>query len=283
MPTFRRASHVGQSIESLLTGDFSDFELLVRDDGDGTDGTAEAVEQASRGDTRVQYHRNARRLAMPGNLNAGIADSRGSFIAVCHDHDLYAPNFLSSMVAALACHPSALFAHCGISIISLAGESLDSHVGQWPDLSRGPDWLRFMLGSLHCPVCALTLVRREAHQRYGLYDPSFGFIADVEMWMRLSSHGDVAYVPGPLVGVRVRESNHWANSSGALIATLRDIHRCYLPRAFSGRQLWAKRATLEARVLLALAKLQAVHLRNALGGRYPKRGFPPGRAESQGT
>ena len=58
--------------------------------------------------------------------------------------------------------------------------------------------------SLHCPVCALTLVRREAHESYGLYDASYGFISDVEMWMRLSMRGDVAYIDKPLIDVRER-------------------------------------------------------------------------------
>ena len=92
-----------------------------------------------------------------------------------------------------------------IDVVRQDGSYVCSHVGDWPELTPGYSWLKVMLNSLHCPVCALTLVRREAHEKCGLYDPAGGFIADVEMWMRLSGQGDVAYVAEPLIAVRERE------------------------------------------------------------------------------
>lgn len=205
MPTYNRANQIGLSIRSLLEGSWTDFELLVRDDGDGSDGTEQAVIKATAGDKRVKYHRNAERLGMPGNLNSGITDSTGEFIAVCHDHDIYKTSFLSSMIETLEKYPSALFVHCAIDVIDQKGNYVQSHIGNWPELSNGHDWLKFMLRNVHCPVCALTVVRRSAHKKYGLYDPDYGFISDVEMWMRLSLYGDVAYLAEPLIEVRERE------------------------------------------------------------------------------
>lgn len=214
MPTYRRPHAIGETISSLLNGTWSDFELLVRDDGDGQDGTKEAVAVAAKGDQRIRYHRNEKQLGMPGNLNAGIAETTGDFIAVCHDHDLFKPSFLETMSATLQRHPTALFVHCAIEAITQDGEHLYEHVGDWPELTPGRMWLKYMLSSLNCPVCALTIVRREAHEHYGLYDSSCGFIADVEMWMRLSSRGDVAYVREPLISVRQREETHRETAAG---------------------------------------------------------------------
>src|SRR5437867_2492073 len=101
MPTYNRARHIGKTIRSLLEGTWKDFELLIRDDGDGCDGAKEAVYAATAGDPRATYHRNHRKLGMPENLNAGIMDSRGELIAVCHDHDLYRPAFIERMVRTL--------------------------------------------------------------------------------------------------------------------------------------------------------------------------------------
>jgi hypothetical protein len=77
MPTFRRSAQIGESIRSLLNGEYQDFELLVRDDGDGKDGTHAAVSAAAAGDNRVRYHRNVVNLGIARNLNAGIVESRG--------------------------------------------------------------------------------------------------------------------------------------------------------------------------------------------------------------
>jgi glycosyltransferase involved in cell wall biosynthesis len=261
MPTFRRAHAVGETLRSLLDGEWTDFELLVRDDGDGTDGTEQAVAAAADGDPRVRYHRNETNLRMPGNLNAGIMESRGEFIAVCHDHDLYKPSFIKTMVETLRRNRSALFVHCAIETISQSGESTESFVGDWPESMPGADWLKFMLQSLNCPVCALTVVRREAHERYGLYDPACGFISDVEMWMRLSSHGDVAYVREPLICVRAREDNHTETiNGGKWISTAAKIHRRFLSTTYNSPEHALKRLMLEGRFLRQYLRHHATRL-----------------------
>lgn len=246
MPTFRRAPAIGATIKTLIGGTWTDFELLVRDDGDGADGTREAVAEAAKGDSRVVYHHNAQNLKMPGNLNEGIKESRGDFIAVCHDHDLYKPTFIETMVTTLRRNPTALFVHCAIETIRQDGPVTQTHIGDWSELTPGAQWLRFMLRSLNCPVCALTVVRREAHERYGLYDLSCGFIADVEMWMRLSSYGDVAYVPEPLIRVCEREDNHVETvNSERWISVAAKIHRRYMTAAYSTSDQILRRIRLE--------------------------------------
>ncbi len=249
MPTYKRARLVGETLHSLLAQSFRDFELLVRDDGPGDDGTEEAIRAAAAGDPRVKYHRNPKNLRMPANLNAGIADSVGELIAVCHDHDLYHPDFLADLVRLLDLHPSALFAHTGLEMVDQKGRPLGAvHVGPWPALTPGRVWQGTMLESFSCPVCALTLVRRDAHERHGLYDPTFGFIADVEMWMRLSEHGDVAYAARPLVRVRNREDGHDVDVNPWPIHALSfAIHRKYVPRHFHGPERLARQIALALR------------------------------------
>ncbi len=236
MPTFRRSSQIGESIRSLLDGEYQDFELLVRDDGDGTDGTQAAVAAAVAGDKRVHYHRNAVNLGIARNLNAGILESRGEFISVCHDHDLYRVGFLKAMVAALDRLPSALYVHCASDLVMQGGTTLArAEIQDFSELTAGRDWLRFMLSTPHCPVCALTLVRRVAHERSGLYNPAYGFITDIDMWMRLSAYGDVAYVREPHLLLREREEDHQAIRNWAQITqNLFRIHVRHIPRAYRG-------------------------------------------------
>jgi glycosyltransferase involved in cell wall biosynthesis len=264
MPTYRRPHQIGDSIRSLLEGTFTDFELLVRDDGNATDGTSEAVAESAAGDARVLYHRNPEPLRMPGNLNAGIQESRGEMIAVCHDHDLYKPNFLARLVEALDVHQSALFVHCAIDVVRQDGSYVCSHIGGWSELTLGDSWLKVMLKSLHCPVCALTLVRREAHEKCGLYDPRYGFISDTEMWMRLSKHGDVAFVAAPLIEVREREPDHAARSNWVtLLLTAAAIHRKYIPQVYCGGERLYRRLLLESRLSKQMLLGMASQLKRA--------------------
>lgn len=264
MPTYRRAHLLGLTIRSILDQTFRDFELLIRDDGKEGDGTEEAVIKAASGDPRVHYHRNIKNLGMPGNLNGGIEASSGEYIAVCHDHDLYAPHYIERLVALLDRRPSALFAHCGIEIVDQDGRPLgDQIVGPWAELTAGRAWLDVMLRDFHCPVCALALVRREAHERHGLYHPAYGFIADVEMWMRLSEAGDVAFAAEPLVRVRTREEDHAVTAdSWPVLASTLAIHRRYVPRRFRGLDGVLRRIKLDARADLTIARELASRARH---------------------
>ena len=226
------------SIRSLLDGTHSNFELLVRDDGDGLDGTEESVKLAAGCDSRVYYHRNPMNLKLSANVNSGIKASRGTFIAICHDHDLYKPTFLEEMRNVLIEYPSATYFHSAIELIDKSGNDTRSHCNDWSTLTKGGDWLKFMLTSLSCPVCGLTMVRRSVYEEFGLYDTQYGFVADVELWMRLASRGDVAYIKHPLIMVRERESDHYLNGMSYQFAlAVFSMHWRYASVAYPGREI----------------------------------------------
>lgn len=271
MPTYKRAQLIGQTVRSILEQTFTDFELLVRDDGDGADGSREAVLAAANGDPRVRYHHNPKNLRMPENLNDGIRESRGELIAVCHDHDLFAPRFLEVLVGLLERYPTALYAHAGIEGVDQDGATTGwSDVTPWAPFTLGRIWLDRMLKSFGSLVCALTLVRRVAHERHGLYHPAYGFIADVEMWMRLSEVGDVAYAAEPLVRVRAREDGHFADvDPWPHWATTFAIHRRYVRRAYPGAEGRRREAELDRRADLLLFRAAFSTLRH---GRLPRLG-----------
>ena len=97
MPVWNRAHRVGQAMESVLGQTFTDFELIIIDDG-SEDGLEEAVRRFS--SPRV------RRVRIPHSgvavaRNAGIADSIGQFIAYLDSDNTWRPGFLQRMKEAL--------------------------------------------------------------------------------------------------------------------------------------------------------------------------------------
>ena len=51
------------------------------------------------------------------------------------------------------------------------------------------------------PVWGTVMARRSAYLEAGLFDPRFGFVADVDMWLRLAERYEVAYIAEPLIGL----------------------------------------------------------------------------------
>jgi glycosyltransferase involved in cell wall biosynthesis len=251
MPTYQRAHVIGESIASLLAQRFGDFELIVQDDG-SPDDTGRVV--AAIGDPRIRYHRNPINLGMPGNLNEGIRGTRGTYVLVCHDHDLYAPELVGEMLALLEAEPDVVYVHSAVRVIDQAGTVQRAFVGPYARVTPGRAWAGLMLSRFDSPVCADSMVPRRRYETAGLYDERFGFVADVEMWIRLALHGDVGYIARPLIGVREREPGHmYFERRWEILNTLVQIlkhHHAGVHRArWRGLQLHAR---IEAHLLRTL-------------------------------
>jgi glycosyltransferase involved in cell wall biosynthesis len=90
IPSYNRANHLPKAIESVLAQSFTDWELIIVDDG-STDNTRELV--ASYNDPRIKYiyQENAERSAARNN---GIRNAKGEWICFLDSDDVYAPNHL---------------------------------------------------------------------------------------------------------------------------------------------------------------------------------------------
>ena len=101
IPTYNRAALVCKAIDSVLEQTFSDYEILVIDDG-STDGTESAV--AGYGQ-RVRYFWQENR-GMSAARNRGIDLARGEYLALLDSDDLWMPFKLELMVAVLDRFPA---------------------------------------------------------------------------------------------------------------------------------------------------------------------------------
>ncbi len=78
MPMFNAASHLRESVASVLAQSFRDFELLVVGDG-SVDETASLLKEFS--DARIRVLRNDENQGLVASLNRGLSEARGEWIA----------------------------------------------------------------------------------------------------------------------------------------------------------------------------------------------------------
>jgi glycosyltransferase involved in cell wall biosynthesis len=97
IPLYNRADIVAKTIESVLDQDFSDFEILVVDDG-SKDDPEPAV--AAFGDSRIRFIRQEN-AGGGAARNRGIEEARGRYIAFLDSDDQFLPGKLSIMAATL--------------------------------------------------------------------------------------------------------------------------------------------------------------------------------------
>lgn len=108
VPVFNRRVFIRRAIESVLLGDYSDFEIVVIDNG-STDGTIEVVEAYVRRDNRIRLIRNRTNI-IAHSLNIGLKAARGKYIARLDSDDEYTKDTLKEMVDFLEAHPGCALA-----------------------------------------------------------------------------------------------------------------------------------------------------------------------------
>ena len=205
---FNRADLLEVTLGSLLDEQtFSGFEVIICDDA-STDRTPEVCTHFAHRDARVRVIRNDVNLGMPQNLNRGIAAAQGEYIANLHEDDAISSNLLAAWMAALDACPNAGFVFNaydadveGRDDPRLFTEDIASCNSGSTILER----LFFRRWRFTSPVWGTVMARRSAYETLGLFDERFGLLADVDMWMRLSEVGDVAYVREPLIRIASQE------------------------------------------------------------------------------
>ncbi len=112
LPTYNRAHLLSRAIESVLTQTFTEWELLIVDDG-STDNTKQEVEKFT--DNRIQYiwQQNCERSAARNN---GISLSKGEFVCFLDSDDLWRENHLQTHFNKIkSCNESKAFYFTGMT------------------------------------------------------------------------------------------------------------------------------------------------------------------------
>ncbi len=206
LTTYNRAAVLPATIESVLAQTFGDFELIISDDC-SSDATEQLCRDYAARDSRICYFRNSHNLRMPGNLNAAIQRARGEFVANLHDGDVYRPDLIEKWQAALRRQKDAPFVFN--AYLWCPHSSNPELVQQFhADRVEGNTIARQFFETLTSCVWGTVMARASAYARIGPFNPAFGFLSDVDMWLRLVRNATVAYVPEPLIELAPRELNH---------------------------------------------------------------------------
>jgi glycosyltransferase involved in cell wall biosynthesis len=227
LPAYNAAPTIARAIESVRQQTFTDWELVVIDDG-STDKTADIAAVTS--DPRVRVLRRDHQ-GLVAALNAGLASARGALIARLDADDECLPCRLAEQVSMLNEHPDIGVVGCRVEFggdrASKAGYAL--HV-DWVNSFFLPELIelyRFIESPFAHPS---VMFRRALIDRHGGYR-SGNFPEDYELWLRWLDAG-VRMVKLPEVLLR------WNDSPARLSRT----DPRYDPDAFFGtKAVWIAR------------------------------------------
>lgn len=123
VPVFNGDNFLAETLESVLTQTFQDFEILIVDNG-STDGTAKISQDYAARDARIQIHRSEVNLGVTLNFIRAVGFSSAEyFMYLAHD-DMLAPSFLEQCVAVLDTHPDVVLCYPKAIEIDTQGNAL---------------------------------------------------------------------------------------------------------------------------------------------------------------
>lgn len=175
------------------------LELIVIDDA-SPDGSAEVLDGLD--DPRLTVIRNARNLGAAQSISEGMAKARGRYVGRFDGDDVWLPDALEKLAAALDANPSAPLAYADIRTIDPTGRVGDAGIDRPP----GP-LLREEFGLLlqRHYTCAPAMLARMEHWRALLPWPE-RFRAGLGDWyfnLQLARRGPFVHVPEVVAHYRV--------------------------------------------------------------------------------
>jgi len=229
--TYNRARYIADALESLWNQTYSDFEVIVVDDG-STDNTREIInEYKKKFKNRMTYIYQENKGAFSAN-NVGLRAARGEYITFLDSDDVYLKDKIAMQVEVLDSGESVDIASCWYDKIDKEGNPIPEKMERFQkDIATQDDviWKRIAVG----PV--LMMFRRRCFDEVGYFDESFFNSGDLDLMFRCAAKGmKIRFVKKALMLYRKHDSNISRKVSEKLKNHIRALDKLfslsYLPK-----------------------------------------------------
>ena len=249
IPAYNAEQFVAETLDSVLSQTFTDFELIVVDDG-SSDGTRRVLDEYARRDPRMRVH------AMPANAgaiaarNTGVSLSTGEFLAAMDADDVCLPHRLERQVEFLRANPEVGVVGAYVRLIDDKGTP--GAVKTYPSNAALMAW---SLLFYNCFAHPAVMMRRSVIEAANGYAAECkGGTEDFELFQRLSHMVRLSTIEEVLLHYR-----RWGGSMTGTLWTRQEEDATRIVREGINRTLG-----LEVATPLAAA------LRGLPAGRYPQ-------------
>jgi glycosyltransferase involved in cell wall biosynthesis len=201
IPTYNRSDYLMEAIESVRQQTYTDYEIIVVDDGSTDDTRGLLKPLRDNGTIHYIYQENQNKSAA---RNHGVRQAKGEYIAFLDSDDLFVPTKLEKQVAYLDEHPEVGFVHSWYSKFDDAGNHLGTR-----DTSKYTGWIYpdILLSWSILMATPCMMMRVEVFEDVGGFDVSQHWGEDIDIWRRITQRYPIGLVPEVLTKVRVHPGN----------------------------------------------------------------------------
>ena len=211
MGIYNCATTLGEAIDSIVNQTFSDWELIMCDDGSQDNTLSVALEYKEKYPPKIVVLKNEKNLGLNATLNRCLAVAKGKYIARMDGDDVCSPERFAKELAVLESEPE-------IAIVSTDMAYFDES-GTWGKMSHPtyPQGIDFLYETPFCH--APCMVRKEAYDAVQGYsvDKKLLRVEDYHLWMKMYKAG------------------YKGKNIGEILYSMRDDRNAYNRRKFKYR------------------------------------------------
>lgn len=201
LPTYNRLPLLKEAIQSVLNQTYTNFELIVVDDG-SSDGTSTYVKNLENERIMLFSQENIGRSAA---RNLGLKKSRGELITFLDSDDLYLPTKLESQIDFLSRNKH--FACIYTSADCFADSNPDVAIHRY-DAKKSGNIYDEIAAYVPLTICLPTVMfRREVLNVIGLFDTELDRFEDTDYWRRIAQKFLIGAMDEVTCLIRTHEGN----------------------------------------------------------------------------
>lgn len=203
MPCYNHGKYIGEAIESVLSQDYEDLELIIVDDC-SSDGSREIIKEYELQDNRVSAIYHERNMGVARARNNALEAARGKYIAFHDSDDVWLPGKLAKQVE-LLCEDNNVVVWGDALVIDEEGNLMPKTVSEYYSLPNtvkdGDRFEQLLHGDI---ICFQTLL----HKRSGIrFDERLPPWEDYLYVVDLASSCRFRYIEEPLTKYRIHGTN----------------------------------------------------------------------------
>ncbi len=222
MPVYNAEAFLGYAIESILDQTFQNFEFIIVEDA-STDNSLKIIKDYMESDNRIILLRNEENLGIAETRTKGTKHAQGKYIAVADADDISIPTRFAKQYDYLESHLD-----CGV--VGGFIELFDSETGKTIGVRKyHEDDLRLRKRIfLYSPVAQpVSMIRRNAFDTLGYYDPKFPPAEDLDFWFRIGTKYKFANIQEILLKYRVNKQSATISDIQTMEAKTLEIRKKY--------------------------------------------------------
>lgn len=252
IPAYNSESTIEETINSVLSQTFVDFEIIVVNDG-STDRTKHIVEKLMGRDSRIKLHTQENH-GLSAARNTGIRLANSTYVAFLDSDDHWLPDKLSNQLRLFDMAP------CTIAVASnfFVESNRQLEHGITPNLNFSFNTLNLIFGLTFIPGSASSIILRSEAFDDLLFDEDLKFAEDLDFWIRLTRLGLISICDQRDVVIKVSD-NGMQNSRNK--DPIPYLHAIYL----IVRKNMSELGTWKASLLLYNGVFQVLKTRGSMG------------------